>query len=76
MTGGALARRTGAAGAARRAAAGLWRALGEVLGEGNYRRFAAHRAAAHPGEPVPSEREFWRETHERRERDPRGGGCC
>ncbi|MEB4615006.1 YbdD/YjiX family protein [Leucobacter sp. M11] len=53
----------------------LWQGLRELSGETRYERFAAHRRRTHPGEPVPSAREFWRMLSEDEERNP-GSRCC
>lgn len=57
--------------AARRAVA----VLHELTGEGAYRAYCEHRARTHPGEPVISERDFWREHYASQDRDP-GARCC
>ena len=63
--------RTGARGVA-------WFVRG-VLGEDAYDKYAAHHAATHggceAGEPVMTEREFWRDQTDRQQRNPQGR-CC
>ena len=49
--------------------------LREVSGESAYDRYVAHRKRQHPGEPVMSEREFWRWRMDERDRNPRAR-CC
>lgn len=46
-----------------------------VMGDHDYQRFVDHRRRAHPGEPIPSEREYWRERHAAADRNP-GARCC
>ena len=65
--------RTGARGVA-------WFVRG-VLGEDAYDKYAAHHAATHGrggeggGEPVMTEREFWRDQTDRQQQNPQGR-CC
>jgi uncharacterized short protein YbdD (DUF466 family) len=40
--------------------------LRRLSGDDAYERFVAHRCALHPGEPVPSRREFWRSEVDRK----------
>ncbi|MGD9598960.1 MAG: CstA-like transporter-associated (seleno)protein [Steroidobacteraceae bacterium] len=35
------------------------RLVGRLNGDAAYERFVAHRCSVHPGEPLPSRREFW-----------------
>lgn len=57
----------------------LWRQIrwyvGALMGDDHYRRYVAHRSRAHPGEPVLSEREYWRARHRAADADP-GARCC
>ncbi|MFD4291858.1 YbdD/YjiX family protein [Rhodococcus sp. NPDC058505] len=46
-----------------------------LMGDHDYQRFVAHRRRAHPGAPVPTEREYWRERHAAADRNP-GARCC
>lgn len=46
-----------------------------VLGGRDYQRYVAYRRRAHPGCPIPSEREYWRERHADAERNP-ASRCC
>ncbi len=34
------------------------------MGDNHYRRYVEHRRRVHPGEPVVSEREYWRMRHD------------
>jgi len=45
------------------------------MGDDHYRRYLAHRRRAHPGEPVLSERDYWRARHRAADADP-GARCC
>ncbi|HUO39013.1 MAG TPA: YbdD/YjiX family protein [Mycobacterium sp.] len=49
-----------------------WRAL---MGDSHYERYLEHRRRAHPGEPVLSEREYWRARHAATDANP-GMRCC
>ncbi|PKK16180.1 YbdD/YjiX family protein [Thermomonospora sp. CIF 1] len=52
-----------------------WRLLREFAGERAYEIYLEHRRRHHPGEPVMSEREFWRRHFDSRGRNP-GTRCC
>jgi len=45
------------------------------MGDNHYRRYVEHRLSAHPGEPVCSEREYWRLRHAVTEANPQTR-CC
>jgi uncharacterized short protein YbdD (DUF466 family) len=45
------------------------------MGDNHYRRYVDHRAVTHPGEPVMSEREYWRMRHDATESSP-NPRCC
>ncbi len=45
------------------------------MGDNHYRRYVAHRRQTHPGEPVLSEREYWRMRHAATESSP-NPRCC
>lgn len=46
-----------------------------VMGEDAYEKYCAHQAATHPGAPMLSEREFWRDKTDRQDANPQGR-CC
>ncbi|MCV7169857.1 MULTISPECIES: YbdD/YjiX family protein [Mycolicibacterium] len=46
-----------------------------LMGDNHYRRYVEHRRRLHPGEPVPSEREYWRLRHAAADANP-GARCC
>lgn len=48
---------------------------GSLMGDNHYRRFVEHRRAMHPGEPVPTEREYWKMRHAAAEENP-ATRCC
>ncbi len=48
---------------------------GTLMGDNHYRRYVEHRRRAHPGEPVMSEREYWRMRHDAIESNP-NPRCC
>ena len=37
---------------------------GTLMGDTHYRRYVEHRRRTHPGEPILSEREYWRMRHD------------
>jgi uncharacterized short protein YbdD (DUF466 family) len=49
--------------------------LREVSGESAYDRYREHRLKRHPGEPIMSEKEFWRWRMDERDKNP-GARCC
>ena len=49
--------------------------IGALMGDDHYRRFVEHRHRSHPGEPVPTEGDYWRMRHRAAERNP-GARCC
>jgi uncharacterized short protein YbdD (DUF466 family) len=48
---------------------------GSLMGDNHYRRYVAHQARAHPGEPVASEREYWKMRHDATDANP-NPRCC
>lgn len=66
--------RHGTAALGRAARSVLWWFNG-VLGGQDYQRYVAHMRRAHPGSPVVSEREYWRERYDEAERNP-STRCC
>lgn len=45
------------------------------MGDTHYRRYVEHRMRTHPGEPILSERDYWRMRHAAAEANP-GARCC
>jgi uncharacterized short protein YbdD (DUF466 family) len=45
------------------------------MGDTHYARYVEHRRRSHPGEPVCSEREYWRMRHALTETSP-SARCC
>jgi uncharacterized short protein YbdD (DUF466 family) len=43
------------------------------MGDNHYRRYVDHRMRTHPGEPVMSERDYWRMRYGSAAVEPR---CC
>ncbi|MGH8228403.1 MAG: YbdD/YjiX family protein [Steroidobacteraceae bacterium] len=43
-----------------------WRWLREATGDDAYERYTRHLAAAHPGAPLPTRREFYRAELQRK----------
>jgi uncharacterized short protein YbdD (DUF466 family) len=52
-----------------------WQLFREFAGERAYEIYVEHQQRTHPGEPVLSEREFWRRQTDERDRNPRQT-CC
>ncbi len=48
---------------------------GTLMGDNHYRRYVEHRRRTHPGEPVMSEREYWRMRYDAIESNP-NPRCC
>lgn len=72
--GGRSSWRDGVAALGRAARSVLWWFDG-VLGGQDYQRYVAHMRRAHPGSPVASKREYWRERYDEAERNP-ATRCC
>ncbi|WP_235929008.1 YbdD/YjiX family protein [Marisediminicola senii] len=68
-------RASAAIGAIARAARGLRWYVRELMGDSRYERYVAHLAATHPGAPVPTERQFWRDRHAEEDANP-SSRCC
>lgn len=58
--------------AARGAIAGALWWWQSFIGDNDYRRYLVSMSRAHPGEPVMTEREFWRNRHS----EAVGPRCC
>lgn len=54
---------------------GAVRYLRAVMGADAYERYCEHLARRHPDQPLPSEREFWRDHQDWQDRNPQGR-CC
>ncbi|MGA9873359.1 MAG: YbdD/YjiX family protein [Rhodococcus sp. (in: high G+C Gram-positive bacteria)] len=54
---------------------GVWWWITSLMGDKDYERYLAHMNRVHPGEPVPSERQFWRDRYAEADRKP-GARCC
>lgn len=59
----------------RSALAGVRWFVGGVTGGDAYERYVDHLHRTHPEHPVPSKRDFWRQTYEEQERNP-STRCC
>jgi len=51
-----------------------WKALGQVMGEGDYARYCEHMRTRHPGVRVPTQKEFY--LSRLNERYSRPSRCC
>lgn len=49
--------------------------IGTLMGDTHYRRYVEHRGRTHPGEPVLSERDYWKMRHHATEASP-NPRCC
>ncbi len=49
--------------------------IASVMGDNAYARYVDHLARRHPGCPVPTEKEYWRERYSAMDADP-GARCC
>lgn len=49
--------------------------FGELMGDHDYKKYVAHLQAHHPGQQVPSEREYWRARYAEQDANP-GARCC
>ncbi|MCM6775946.1 YbdD/YjiX family protein [Nocardia sp. CDC159] len=58
-----------------RGARGVVWYVNSILGGQDYARYVEHLRRNHPGCPVPSEREYWRERHAAADRSP-VNRCC
>lgn len=45
------------------------------MGDNHYRRYVEHLGRVHPGDPVPTEREYWRMRYAATEANPQSR-CC
>ncbi len=54
---------------------GLWWWITSVMGDKDYEHYLAHMRRVHPDEPVPSERQFWRDRYAEADAHP-GARCC
>jgi uncharacterized short protein YbdD (DUF466 family) len=52
-----------------------WKMIREFSGERAYEIYVEHHERTHPGEPVMSEREFWRRHIDDRDSNPKIS-CC
>jgi len=52
----------------------LWYAKA-LMGESDYARYVDHLQRHHPGSPVPTVKEYWRDRYRRESREP-GARCC
>jgi uncharacterized short protein YbdD (DUF466 family) len=48
---------------------------GSLMGDNHYRRYVEHHRIKHPGEPLMSEREYWRRRIDAIESNP-NPRCC
>ena len=46
-----------------------------LMGDNHYQRYVEHRRRTHPGEPMMSERDYWRMRHDATESNP-NPRCC
>ncbi|MBH0121145.1 YbdD/YjiX family protein [Rhodococcus sp. NPDC003382] len=53
----------------------VWWWVGALMGDHDYARYVELHRRLHPGEPVPTEREYWRDRHAATDSNP-GARCC
>lgn len=70
-----MGRITGLAGQIGSYVSALSRYSASLMGDDHYRRYVEFRGRAHPGEPVLTEREYWRMRHAATEANPQTR-CC
>lgn len=46
-----------------------------VMGDDAYARYVQHLAAHHPGSPIPTESQYWRDRYAAMDANP-GARCC
>lgn len=49
--------------------------FGSLMGDNHYRRYLEHHHRTHPGQPVLSEKEYWKMRHRNTEANP-SARCC
>lgn len=49
--------------------------FGELMGDHDYQKYCEHLRIHHPDQPVPTEREYWRQRHSEAETNPQSR-CC
>ncbi len=49
--------------------------IAEVMGDNSYAHYLDHLARRHPGSPVPTEKDYWRERYGAMDANP-GARCC
>lgn len=49
--------------------------IGSLMGDNHYSRYLEHRRRTHQGEPVLSERDYWKLRHRAAELNPQSR-CC
>ncbi|MBC7304206.1 MAG: YbdD/YjiX family protein [Nocardia sp.] len=67
--------RTGVLGRVWAGAQGIARWYSAINGGQDYQRYVDHRRRNHPGAPVPSVRDYWRERYAEADRNPTNR-CC
>ena len=66
---------TGAVATVRRVIGGIGWWFSSVMGDNAYRRYVDHLARHHPGGPVPTEKQYWRERYAAMDSNP-AARCC
>jgi uncharacterized short protein YbdD (DUF466 family) len=65
----------GRRGGLRSAANGVRWWFASVMGDNAYRRYVDHLARHHPDDPVPTEKQYWRDRYAAMDSNP-GARCC
>ena len=58
-----------------RAVSGVRWWFASVMGDNAYQRYLDHLARHHPGDPVPTEKQYWRERYAAMDNHP-AARCC
>ena len=49
--------------------------IASVMGDNAYARYCDHLERSHPGAPVPTEKQYWRDRYAEMDANP-GARCC
>jgi uncharacterized short protein YbdD (DUF466 family) len=66
---------TAGAGRVRSAARGVRWWVASLMGDNAYARYVDHLTSRHPAEPIPTERQYWRERYAEADAAP-SARCC
>lgn len=49
--------------------------VGQLMGDHDYQKYCNHLRIHHPNQPIPTEREYWRNRHAAADANPQAR-CC